>query len=319
MPHQPGPTQPPVVKLSDSAYRIFADKGEQNAVKVRRVMQLLHDLSPRDLRQCRVLDLGCAEGAYSIEAGLRGAEVVALDGRPQRLESGQAIANELGLSNVRFQIGDVRKLPMENLGQFHIVLFLGLLYHLDLPDAVDVLSEVSRACTDLMILDTHVALQSEGNFAYRGKEYAGRKVREHADTDSEEIKLRRLAASLDNVFSFFFTKDTLYKLLHDCGFTTVMECHVPLEPTKTEDRVTLVAIKGAKAKISSYPWINAMSEAQIEKRMVELGSWKDRWREDPKPMDHPFPGPKSLFSPKRLLGRAVKGSFEMLGYEIRRK
>jgi 2-polyprenyl-3-methyl-5-hydroxy-6-metoxy-1,4-benzoquinol methylase len=309
------------VRLGDAAYRVFTDKGDQNAVKVRRIMQIVQDLSPCDLRQCRILDLGCAEGVYSIEAGLRGAEVLALDSRPQRLEWGQAIANDLGLSKVRFQVADVRKLSPETLGQFHVVLFLGLLYHLDLPDAVNVLTMVSNLCSGLMIIDTHIAVQAEGTFSYRGKEFAGRKVREHADTDSEEEKLRRLAASLDNVFSFFFTKDALYQLLHDCGFTTVMECYVPLEPAKTPDRITLLAVKGAGVKISSYPWINALSEAEIEKRMIELGPWKDRWREDPKPTntDHEIPKPKSLLNPKSLLRKAVKSSFDLFGYEIRRK
>jgi hypothetical protein len=256
---------------------------------------------------------------YSIEAGLRGPEVLAIDGRPQRLESGRAIAKELGLSNVRFQVEDVRKLSAETLGQFHVVLFLGLLYHLDLPDAVDVLTKVSEACSDLMIIDTHIAMQADGTFSYHGKEYAGRKVPEHANTDSKEEKLQRLAASLDNVFSFFFTKDALYKLLHDCGFTTVMECYVPLEPTKSADRITLVALKGVTVKISTYPWINAMSEAEIENRMVELGPWKDRWRTDSKPTSHELPPPKSLLNPRSLFKKAVKSSFEMLGYEIRRK
>jgi SAM-dependent methyltransferase len=317
---QPKPTQD-VVSLSEAANRVFTDKGDQNAVKVRRVMQLLQDLHPHDLHQCRILDLGCAEGVYSIEAGLRGADVLAVDSRPQRLEWGQAIANELGLPNVRFQVADVRRLAQENLGEFHVVLFLGLLYHLDLPDAVDVLTTVSNACRDLMIIDTHIAVQADGTFSYGGKEYAGRKVREHADADSEEVKLRRLAASQDNLFSFFFTKEALYKLLHDCGFTTVMECYVPLEPSKTVDRITLVALKGVGVTMSSYPWINTMSEAEIEKRMIELGPWKDRWREDPKPTNtgHELPRPKGLFNAKSLFKSAVKSSLDMLGYEIRRK
>jgi len=64
-------------KLDDYAYKVFEEKGAQNAVKVRRILQLTKDLARSKIGDLRILDLGCAEGVYAIEAALRGADVVA--------------------------------------------------------------------------------------------------------------------------------------------------------------------------------------------------------------------------------------------------
>jgi 2-polyprenyl-3-methyl-5-hydroxy-6-metoxy-1,4-benzoquinol methylase len=74
-------------RLDEEAIRLFARKGveagpntpqigRENGLKVRRTMQIIRDLSGRPFEELRILDLGCGEGVYAIEAGLRGAEVV---------------------------------------------------------------------------------------------------------------------------------------------------------------------------------------------------------------------------------------------------
>lgn len=35
----------------------------------------------------------------------------------------------------------------------------------------------------------------------------------------------------------------------------ISECYAPLEPFRPNDRVTLVATRGTRVKISSYPWV----------------------------------------------------------------
>ena len=107
--------------------------GQANGVKVRRILQITRDLARRPFPNLRILDLGCGEGVYTIEAGLRGAEVLALDARSQRMEQGAACADRHGLTNVRFIKGDVRDATREALGSFDVVYLLGLLYHLDSP------------------------------------------------------------------------------------------------------------------------------------------------------------------------------------------
>ena len=59
----------------------------------------------------------------------------------------------------------------------------------------------------------------------------------------------------------------LVRALRDTGFTTVVECHAPLEPGKAEDRITLAALKGEGVRISTYPWVNGKSEEEIARRL----------------------------------------------------
>ena len=73
--------------------------------------------------------------------------------------------------------------------------------------------------------------------------------------------------SVDNVFNFWFTPESLVRLLADVGFTSVLQCYAPTEPHKPRNRVTLVAFKGEPVQISSYPWLNGLSEEQIGQQL----------------------------------------------------
>jgi hypothetical protein len=161
----------------------------------------------------------------------------------------------------------VRGLPP---GTFDVVLMLGILYHLDMPDALDLLGNVHAACAGLLVVDTLVALEADAEF--RG--YRGQRVREHGDDDPPDIRRARQLKSIDNTFSFRFAKESLVRALKDVGFTSVLECHAPLEPGKAADRATLVARKGEPVRLSTYPWVNGASEEEIARRVgaMERGS-----------------------------------------------
>jgi SAM-dependent methyltransferase len=260
--------------LDEAALRVFAEKGSQgevsvpqqgqaNALKVRRIMQLTRDLTRGDVAELRILDLACGEGVYAIEAGLRGGQVVAIDGRTERMDEGAAIARRLGLSRIRFEQGDIRHVTFATHGQFDVVYCLGILYHLDGPDVFRVLEHVRDLARQLVIIDTHIALEADATAEYQGRRYGGSRHREHGDTDSDATRRGRVLMSLDNTFSFWFTRADLIRLLIDLGFTTVMEIHGPLEPGKPANRVTLAATTGARVAVSAYPWINGLSEDTI--------------------------------------------------------
>jgi SAM-dependent methyltransferase len=265
--------------LDDEALALFARKGreggpnvpqagEANGVKVRRVMQLIQDLSPRPFAELRILDLGCGEGVYAIEAGLRGAQVLAIDARTERLDEGAACARRHGLGNVRFVQDDVRRVSRATHGEFDVVLLLGLLYHLD--DPVPVLERLRDVCARLLVVDTLVSLAPDAE----ARGYRGQRVREHADDDPPEVRRGRLLKSIDNATSFRLARESLVRALRDVGFTSVLECHAPLEPGKAEDRITLAAIKGEPVRLASYPWVNGASEEEIARRIgaMERGS-----------------------------------------------
>jgi 2-polyprenyl-3-methyl-5-hydroxy-6-metoxy-1,4-benzoquinol methylase len=269
-------TKESVRSLDAEALELFAKKGSEgglgvpqagqaNAVKVRRIMQITRDLAGRPFHELRILDLGCGEGVYAIEAGLRGAEVLALDARTQRMGQGAACAARHGLATVRFVKEDVRRVTRENFGPFDVVYLLGLLYHLDTPDVFSVLETVYSLCTGMLVIDTLISLTEDIQVEWRGQAYQGRRCREHDDEDTDEVRRSRVLGSIDNTYSFRFTKESLLRALRDIGFTSAYECHVPFEPGKAEDRITLVAVKGMPVLLSTYPWVNHKSEAEIER------------------------------------------------------
>jgi SAM-dependent methyltransferase len=269
----------PTPQLDDEALALFARKGleagpgapqvgEANAVKVRRVMQLTADLGGRPFEALRILDLGCGEGVYAIEAGLGGAEVLAIDARTERMDAGAAVAARHGLDNVSFRQEDVRGLDREDHGKFDVVYCLGLLYHLDALEVFDVLERIFAVCGRLLIVDTLISLDPELEIRHGDGVYEGQRVREHEDDDPAEVRRERLLRSIDSTFAFRFTQAALVAALRDVGFTSVLECHVPAEPGKASDRVTIAALKGEARPIAAYPWVNELSETEIERRLA---------------------------------------------------
>jgi SAM-dependent methyltransferase len=265
--------------LDKDTIELFALKGTQvdcadantfngNAVKVRRVMQLIRDFSKKPFNQLKILDLACGEGVYSIEAALRGAEVKALDARIERMREGAKAAERLDLRNLCFEQADIRNVNTSSHGGVDIVLFLGILYHLDQKDVFPVVKNIYEMCQHFVIIDTHIALNGVVKIEHAGRSYNGRHWREHADDDPEELRKKRLQSSIDNPLSFWFTKESLFQLLSDVGFTSVCECNVPLEPFKSKDRITVIAVKGEPVQVSSYPWVNNKTEDEIEHHLA---------------------------------------------------
>lgn len=87
---------------------------------------------PQDLSEKTVLDIGCNAGFYSIEMKRRGAKrVLGLDTDDHYLEQASFAAQTLGveIELEKCSVYDVDKIP----GQFDLVLFMGLFYHLRYP------------------------------------------------------------------------------------------------------------------------------------------------------------------------------------------
>lgn len=256
--------------------RLFALKGLKdvganrminniNGVKVRRVMQIISDFSTVPFDQLHILDLACGEGVYSIEAALRGAQVFALDARTERMDEGAKAANRLGLTNICFDQADIRSLDITLYGRIDVVLLLGILYHLDGKDILPVLENAFEICRQFVIIDTHIATHNMNELKFLCGIYEGKQFREHGDNDPKELRRSRLLASIDNPLSFRFTKESLFRALHDVGFSSVYECNVPMEPLKPADRITVIAMKGEPVLISTYPWVNGRSEDEIKR------------------------------------------------------
>jgi tRNA (mo5U34)-methyltransferase len=124
--------------------------------KIQRMADLIFD---RSLEGKSVLDIGCWDGAYSIEAARRGAaRVVASDYFVWNHGLGDKRAFELARSTLAPQI-ELLETPIDNLsveaiGQFDIVLFCGVFYHLKHP-TMD-LERIAKIAREVLVFESRL-------------------------------------------------------------------------------------------------------------------------------------------------------------------
>ena len=117
---------------------------------------------PNDLTGKSVLDVGAWDGAYSFEAERRGASRVlatdsfSWDGTGWGSKAAFELARETLGSKVEDETIDVFDLSPDSVGTFDLVLFLGVLYHLQ--DPVGALQHVASVTGEQLILETEVDL-----------------------------------------------------------------------------------------------------------------------------------------------------------------
>ncbi len=119
---------------------------------------------PEDLRGLSVLDIGCWDGAWSFEAKRRGATSVLATDKHMWLQPGWggreafALARDaLGL-DVADRMIDTLELSKEAVGQFDVVFFFGVLYHMRHPMlALERVRDVTKP-GGLAIVESHCDL-----------------------------------------------------------------------------------------------------------------------------------------------------------------
>jgi tRNA (mo5U34)-methyltransferase len=126
------------------------------ASKVARVSKILFDMN---VTGKSVLDIGCWDGAYSLEATRRGAaRVLATDHFSWNKAWGDRRAFELVRRNLAPSIEvmdiDIPDLSVATVGTFDIVLFCGVFYHLRHPFAT--LERIAALATECLVLETHL-------------------------------------------------------------------------------------------------------------------------------------------------------------------
>ena len=115
---------------------------------------------PADLTGKSVLDIGAYDGYFSFEAERRGAAfVLAYDHLPPD-ESGFNIARDVLKSKVEHRVGSVYDLDPAIVGEFDIVLFLGVIYHLRSP--LLALQRIYGVCKSVMYLESQISTDMAG-------------------------------------------------------------------------------------------------------------------------------------------------------------
>jgi tRNA (mo5U34)-methyltransferase len=131
--------------------------------KVDRVAKAL--FGPMDVKGRSVLDIGCWDGAYSLEATRRGAaRVLATDHFVWHDGPGDRRAFELTRKHLAPSIEamdiDVPSLSVDTVGKFDVILFCGVFYHLRHPfEALERLAAMTNEC---LVLETHLVRSLTG-------------------------------------------------------------------------------------------------------------------------------------------------------------
>jgi predicted RNA methylase len=266
-----GPWTASNIHLGDHFYTI-GEHIQGDEVKLRRILQVVSDAASKPLETIRLLDLACHEGIYAIEFARHGANVLGFEGRRAHIEKAMFVKDALSLNNLDFVQDDVRNLSKDKHCSFDVVLCLGILYHLDVPDVFRFIESISEVCDDIAVIDTRIAPGPTLTYVYDGRRYWGNRISEgHKLDDSSEEKIKRYWASLDNVTSFHLSRTSLYCMLDRVGFTSVYECYIPTEPAKPIDRITLLAIKGKRQRIINSP---LMEKYPVNNSPEELNAHK---------------------------------------------
>jgi len=105
-------------------------------------------LTPTDVEQCRVLEVGCAVGGNLVPMAyaLPESEFVGFDISPGQIEAGQAIISELGLTNIELMTLDIMEATADKLGKFDYIIAHGI--YSWVPD--DVRDGLLRMCRELL-------------------------------------------------------------------------------------------------------------------------------------------------------------------------
>jgi hypothetical protein len=161
----------------------------------------------------RLLDLGCGTGLFSVAAQEMGWQATAVDARDERM---------LKTPGIDWVKHDVRTYDVSG---FDLIALIGLLYHLEFADQMDLLRRCSGTVT---VLDTH---HSNRPTTIQGG-YSGHIFNELPADKADELAATPTAA-WGNLTAFWATQPELTRMLHDAGYRRVLALVPPNLPDRT--------------------------------------------------------------------------------------
>jgi hypothetical protein len=146
-------------------------------------IQAIHDTRWRMLRDClderlgpqreadrgslSALDLASHQGWFAVKLAQSGfGRVLGVDARASHVGDSRLMADIYGLGGLSFEQGDVHELDAAALGEFDVVLMLGLLYHLE--DPVGALRVCRALCRRVCVIETQIVPGMTGFVDYGG-------------------------------------------------------------------------------------------------------------------------------------------------------
>jgi tRNA (mo5U34)-methyltransferase len=114
------------------------------------------------------LDIGCHEGFYSLAMARHGLRVQGVDARPENLKRARFVAEAMGVP-VNYAEARVETLAQDVGRTFDLVLFLGVLYHVE--DPMRCLRQVAAVTKELCVIETQVVDEVEGSTEWGSQEW----------------------------------------------------------------------------------------------------------------------------------------------------
>ena len=116
------------------------------------------------------LDLASHQGWFALKMAQAGfSPVLGIDARESHVSDSQLISDIYDLEDLTFQQGDIHAQDTGQLGQYDVVLMLGLLYHLENP--IGALRTCRELCSNLCIIETQIVPGISGYVDYGSYQY----------------------------------------------------------------------------------------------------------------------------------------------------
>ncbi len=145
-------------------------------------IQAIHDTRWKMLDSClrqrlgdergslNALDLASHQGWFAVKMAQSGfSNVLGIDARKSHVDDSSLISRIYGLDQLSFRRGNIHEQDPRDLGQFDVVLMLGLLYHLENP--IGALRTCRALCKNLCIIETQIVPGVSGYVDFGSYQY----------------------------------------------------------------------------------------------------------------------------------------------------
>jgi hypothetical protein len=177
--------------------------------------------------QASTIDLACNEGWFSHRALELGAgRVLGIDIREVNVRRAKLVAEQLGIpaGSVEYHQGDVYDLDPAELGQFDVVLLLGLIYHVEDPTgAIRVARSLARR---LCVIETQLTRQREPLAWGRGAEHTALAPASFAAYAEDDSSVNPVA-SAGGILSLIPNSAAVEEMGRAAGFRLIEEVEPP--------------------------------------------------------------------------------------------
>jgi|APFre7841882630_1041343.scaffolds.fasta_scaffold01174_2 2-polyprenyl-3-methyl-5-hydroxy-6-metoxy-1,4-benzoquinol methylase len=203
------------------------------------IFPFLDELYEGKWQQIDCLDIACNQGWFSSQIAIRGAhQVTGIDIRESHIKMANTIKDLTDLTNLNFKVQDFLEIDATSCEKADLVLFLGILYHLDNP--LQAIRKIRSLTKNLCIIETQVAKSNPELECCWGSDPQNRKGPALALIESDKGH-----GGSDKPLVLVPTLNALYRILFVSGFEHLF-LGIPTETMEEQfqnfDRVIIFAL-----------------------------------------------------------------------------